>query len=210
MNMVLGTCGGPPPPHSVRPEGAVSVDETYSQGNGSVGHEAGLQRVHQVHIIAHHFDSDVLPAQLLGPLGRAVTAVNDQVGAVPVAQAGAPQPHHHAQPTQHPHGGGRRLSFFKHALPSSQLVGQLGTISHRLPWGSSAGCARAAVRISCPAAHLPPPTFCATCEAEPGSRVGPGRCEPLRLCHSLLMWSPPALHSVWENFQRRALLSKSG
>lgn len=65
-----------------------AMNETYSQGNGSVGQEAGLQGVHQVHIITRHLDPDVLPAQLfIGPLGRAVTAVNNQIRAVPVAHA---------------------------------------------------------------------------------------------------------------------------
>lgn len=82
----------------------------YLQGNGSVGQEAGLQGVHQVHIITRHLDPDVLPAQLfIGPLRRAVTAVNNQIRAVSVAHTGFPQSRNYAQKNQRSHGG---LSLF--------------------------------------------------------------------------------------------------
>lgn len=88
------------------------TNETYLQGHGSVGQEAGLQGVHQVHVVAHDFDSDVLPAQLLGPLRGAVAAVHDQVRTVSVAQAGLPQPgHHYAQQPERPHAGPGVLFF---------------------------------------------------------------------------------------------------
>lgn len=87
-----------------------AVNETYLQGNGSVGQEAGLQGVHQVHIITRHLDPDLLPAQLfIGPLRRAVTAVNNQIRAVSVAHTGLPQSRNYAQKNQHSHGG---LSLF--------------------------------------------------------------------------------------------------
>ncbi|MED6270063.1 hypothetical protein CHARACLAT_006046, partial [Characodon lateralis] len=63
----------------------------FIQGNRSVWEEAGGQSVHQVHIITQHFDSNVVPAQLLVPISRAVTAVNDQVRAVSAALARLPQ-----------------------------------------------------------------------------------------------------------------------
>lgn len=87
-----------------------AVNEINLQGNGSVGQEAGLQGVHQVHIITRYLDPDVLPARLfVGPLRRAVTAVNDQIRAVSVAHAGFPQSRNYAQKNHHPHGG---LSLF--------------------------------------------------------------------------------------------------
>lgn len=87
-----------------------AVNETYLQGNGSVGQEAGLQGVHQVHIITRHLDPDLLPAQLfIGPLRRAVTAVNNQIRAVSVAHTGLPQSRNYAQKNQHSHDG---LSLF--------------------------------------------------------------------------------------------------
>ena len=77
----------------------------YSQGHGSVGQEAGLQGVHQLHIVTHHPDPDLLPAQLLRPLRGAVAAFHYQVRTVPVAQAGAQQPGYYAQQNQRTHGG---------------------------------------------------------------------------------------------------------
>lgn len=83
-----------------------AADETYLQGNGSVGQEAGLQGVHQVHIVARHLDPDVLPARLfIGPLRRAVTAVHNQIRAASVARAGFPQSRNYAQKNQRSHGG---------------------------------------------------------------------------------------------------------
>lgn len=74
-----------------------AVNEIYLQGDGSVGQEAGLQGVHQLHIITRHLDPDVLPARLfVGPLRQAVTAVNNQIRAVSVAQAGFPQSRNYA------------------------------------------------------------------------------------------------------------------
>ena len=161
------------------------------QGHSGVGYEAGLQGVHQVHILTHHLDPErLLPAQLLGPLRRAVTAVNDQVGAVPVGHAGLPQPEdqrdQYAQWThRRSHAGwtGILLFFFKNTrscqVTSSQLVWRVGTISRCLP----------SVRTSCPAAHLlrlpALGTFAATSRVGPGHEVWPGGCNKLHLPHVL-------------------------
>lgn len=97
-------------------------DVAYLQRDSPVGQEAWLQGVHEVHVDARHFDADLLPAQLLRPLGRAVTAVNDEIRTIPVAPAGVPQRDDYAQQTQRSHGGLRFVLFFSFSKLLFQVI----------------------------------------------------------------------------------------
>lgn len=89
----------PSPPHSMLGKWS------YSQRDRSVGQRADGQRVHQVHIVAQHSDSDALPARILGPVSRALTAVKDQVGAGSAALAPRPQEECQAEHAERSHRG---------------------------------------------------------------------------------------------------------